>query len=139
VLRRAPTAKDFSKESQLHFRPFPEGVEEELLSAGVDTEKGMCCHILEILICCLHWKLRVCECLVSRIVHAISSSPSKIEAINAIWKRHGIHATISKSEGSSTWGVHGMDGDSVDMICGFYSSWIPEEVRQVSHDSSVLT
>jgi hypothetical protein len=99
------------------------------LADGAPEQEGMSANILSILICILHWKLRVCECLVSRIVNAISSSPAKIEVINAIWKQHGIHARISKSEGSSTWGVHGMDGDSVDLISGYYASWLPDTVQ----------
>jgi hypothetical protein len=129
VVHRCATTKDFSEHSKLHFRPFPAEVAAGLAGLLDRTGgEGMSVDMLEMLMCILHWKLRVCECLVSRIVNAISSSPSKIAAINKVWKAHGIHAVISKAEKSSTWGVHGVDGDSADKICGFWASWLPDQV-----------
>lgn len=139
VAHHQPTIKQFTEHSNLHFRPLPDELLEALNDSGVHM---LHTPLIWILPCNLHEKLRDLECLVDCLMLGHHGCEALVKAINEAWKKRGIHAYISKKEGSTKYTVAGVDGDGVEKIAGLYASWLPEDVSglgcSVSSECSTL-
>jgi hypothetical protein len=120
TVHRCQTARVFGGISILHGLPVPDDVD----CTSSDTLGS---HIMQLITCQLHWRLRVIECLVVRVVMQYSGSAAVINRINALWKSKGIHAKIVKKQGEE-YDVFGVDGEAVDKITLFFREWLPADV-----------